>query len=132
MPSVSEKSAWLIRNIDAKGCYSRRAHLNRSPLRLHLRSRERVECDSRPAREDNPRIETAAHALTRISTNIKRRSGPPPGRALCCAKSFLVIEAASERLDKKGCATNLWVKRTNRVHEPPRIHPSERLVGSSA
>ena len=23
-----------------------------------------------------------------------------------------------------GCTTNLWVKRTNRVHEPPRILPS--------
>jgi len=73
-----------------------------SPRRARfLGSRERVECDSRPVREDNPRSETAAHALTRISTNIKRRSGPPHGRALCCAKSFLVIEAASERLDKK-------------------------------
>lgn len=25
---------------------------------------------------------------------------------------------------KLGCTTNLWVKRTNRVHEPPRILPS--------
>jgi hypothetical protein len=24
----------------------------------------------------------------------------------------------------KGCTTNLWVKRTSRVHEPPRILPS--------
>jgi hypothetical protein len=72
-----------------------------SPRRARfLGSRERVECDSRPAREDN-RIETAAHALTRVSTNIKRRSGPPRGRTLRRATSFLVIEAASERLDKK-------------------------------
>jgi hypothetical protein len=40
--------------------------------------------------------------------------------------------ALNDRLADDGCATNLWVARANRVHEPPRILPSVRLVGSSA
>jgi len=40
---------------------------------------------------------------------------------------FLALEMAAytrNRRDCWGCTTNLWVKRTSRVHEPPRILPS--------